>query len=113
MSIIDTYLATLDEPQQAALSTIRAIIKELVPNAVEGMTYGVPGFTYNGHFFMGFAATKKHLSLYPGSTSIKGLNTQLAAFERSKGTIKFTAEKPLPEVTLRAIVLARLAEVQK
>ena len=45
---IDRYLATLDEPNRRALHALRDSILEIVPEAEQGISYGVPAFKVNG-----------------------------------------------------------------
>ena len=71
------------------------------PTAQESTYYGLPAFTLNGKAFVTFRATKMHCALHPLSGSvIEALGDRLAAFETSKGTVRFTPDKPLPEAAM-------------
>lgn len=111
-SIIDNYLSKLDKRQSFELEKIKKIVNKIAPLAEEAITYGVPGFTINGHFFIGFSAGKKFMSLYPASTAIELYADRLKGLKLSKGTIRFTVENPLPNDLLRDIVNFRLNEVK-
>ncbi len=107
---IDTYLAAVPEPARSALEGLRATIREAAPEAIETISYGVPTFKLHGNL-VGFAAFKKHCSFFPMSgSSIEAFQGQLEGFSTSKGTIRFTPDKPIPESLLRDIVAARIAE---
>jgi uncharacterized protein YdhG (YjbR/CyaY superfamily) len=109
---MDDYLADVAEPDRAALERIRRVVKELVPQAEEGKSYGMPALKYNKRPLVGFVAAKKHLSLFPFSPAvIDALTDRLDGFELSKGTIRFTAEHQLPDDVLRDVVMLRLDEV--
>jgi len=109
---MDDYLADVAEPDRAALERIRRVVKELVPQAEEGKSYGMPALKYNKRPLVGFVAAKKHLSLFPFSPAvIAALTDRLDGFELSKGTIRFTAEHQLPDEVLRDVVMLRLDEI--
>jgi uncharacterized protein YdhG (YjbR/CyaY superfamily) len=55
-------------------------------------------------------AAKKHCALY--GMMPKGFDEELKDFERTKGTVKFTPEKPLPAAVVKAIVKAKVAELE-
>lgn len=103
-----TYIAMLPVDQQAALVKLRAQIMAAAPKAVEHFGYGLPGFMYNGHPLIYFGAAKSHCAIY-GNVP-KGFSEKLNGFEQSKGTIKFTPEKPIPASLVRDIVKAKMAE---
>jgi uncharacterized protein YdhG (YjbR/CyaY superfamily) len=61
---------------------------------------------------LGSAAAKRHLSVFPfNSRVVDEVRDRLAGFHLSKGTIRFTVEKPLPDDVVRDVVALRLAEV--
>ena len=41
---VEEYLAGLDEPKQSTLRQLRASILEVIPEAEEGISYGLPAF---------------------------------------------------------------------
>jgi uncharacterized protein YdhG (YjbR/CyaY superfamily) len=109
---MDDYLADVAEPDRAPLERIRRVVKELVPQAEEGKSYGMPALKYNKRPLVGFVAAKKHLSLFPFSPAvIDALTDRLDGFELSKGTIRFTAQHQLPDDVLRDVVMLRLDEI--
>jgi len=79
---IDEYLATLDEPKQATLTSLRATI----PEAEQCISYGMPAFKLRGRTIAGFAAFKNHLSYLPHSGSvIPQLAKEKAPYTSNKG----------------------------
>ena len=67
---IDEYLATLDEPKRATLTSLRDTIMAIVPEAEQCISYGMPAFKLRGKTIAGFAAFKDHLSYLPHSGSV-------------------------------------------
>ena len=108
---VDAYLADIPAKERAVLKKIRAAVKEVVPDAGEKISYGMPAFTYHGNLLY-YAAMKNHLSLFPGSKNVVSkFAAELKAFESSgKGTIRFTVDKPLPITLIKKIAKTRVAE---
>jgi uncharacterized protein YdhG (YjbR/CyaY superfamily) len=102
------YLASLPDAQREALETLRQQILAAAPGAVEHFGYGLPGFKLNGHPLIYFGAATKHCAIY-GANSDERLAARLKAYEQSKGTIKFTPEKPIPAALVKDIVKSRVA----
>lgn len=106
----DEYLAALDEDKRAALAALRKAIKAAAPKAVECISYGVCGFRL-GKMLVGYGATAKHCSFFLMSgTTVADHADELAGYDTSKGTIRFTPDRPLPAALVRKLVKARVAE---
>jgi uncharacterized protein YdhG (YjbR/CyaY superfamily) len=111
IATIDEYLAPLPAAKRAALETLRRTIQKAAPKASEAISYGMPAFRLNGRALVYFGAAAKHCSFYPGSaTLVESMREALSEYSTSKGTIRFTPEKPLPATLVRRIVKARIAE---
>jgi uncharacterized protein YdhG (YjbR/CyaY superfamily) len=111
-SPIDDYLADAPEPQRSTLSQVRSILKELMPDATEEMSYGMPSFKIGGKAVAGYAHFKNHCSYFPHSGSVlPELSDQLEGFEWSKGTLKFTVDAPLSRHLLERLVDTRLDQL--
>jgi len=109
---IDRYLATLDEPKRSTLEALRESILEILPEADQGIAYGVPAFKVNGKAVAGFAAFKNHLSYVPHSGSVLAtLPDDTAPYETSKGSLKFAVDRPLPKRLVKKLVSARMREL--
>lgn len=113
MSEADKYLSKVDAPQRAELERIRKIIKKVVPDAEEVMSYGIPTFKYKNKNLFHYAAFKDHLSIFPGPEAITKLKGQLGSYKISKGTIQFTPGKPIPESILIEVVKNRAQAIQE
>jgi len=113
MSEVNDYLTKLDPEQKAQLEKIRQFVKQEVPDAVEVISYGMPGFKYKNHYLLGYAAFKDHLSLFPTSQPIAELDKRLAKFKTSKGTLQFTKEDPIPEPLIKEILESRVKSISK
>jgi uncharacterized protein YdhG (YjbR/CyaY superfamily) len=105
---VDEYLANQPEKNRAALENLRIIIRNLVPEAEEKISYGMPMYKFHG-MLVGFAGYKNHLGFYPGSI-VERFADELKDFKTSKGTIQFGVYKPIPEKLLKRIIEAKVEE---
>ena len=105
----DDYLAAVTEDKRGALQKLRKAIKMAVPEAEECISYQVPAFRLNGKFLVAYGAATNHCAFYPGST-VKALKDELKSYDTSKGTIRFSANKPLPSALVRKLVKLRIEE---
>jgi uncharacterized protein YdhG (YjbR/CyaY superfamily) len=107
---IDEYLSLVSEDKRAALQALREMIRAAAPEAEECISYQIPAFRLNG-MLVGFAAAKNHCALYAWNGSAVGLFAdELREYDTSKGTIRFTPTKPLPETLVRRLVEMQVAK---
>jgi uncharacterized protein YdhG (YjbR/CyaY superfamily) len=108
---IDQYLGTLDDPKRATLAHLRDTIVAIVPNAEQCISYGMPAFKLRGKTIAGFAAFKSHLSYLPHSGSvIPQLAKATEGYTKTKGSLHFPVDKPLPKQLVKKLLDARMAE---
>jgi uncharacterized protein YdhG (YjbR/CyaY superfamily) len=111
---VQQYLDSLPNRAREALHEVRQIIAASAPGATESFGYGMPAFAIHGKSFIWYAAWKEHCSIYPVSEATRSaLAKELHACELSgKSTARFRLDRPLPVALVRALVEARLGEVQ-
>jgi uncharacterized protein YdhG (YjbR/CyaY superfamily) len=108
---IDKYLASASAEQRAALNKLRKAVKAVAPRAEECISYGLAAFRLDGRPLVAFGAWANHCAFYPMSArTVKTFQDLLKNFETGKGTIRFTANKPLPMALVKKLVKARIAE---
>ena len=79
--------------------------------ATEAISYQMPAFKLHGRFLVSYAAFKDHCSLFPASAKVlEAYGEELKPYFSGKGTIRFTADKPLPTALVKRIVKVRLEE---
>ena len=105
----DDYLAAVTEDKRGALQKLRKAIRMAAPKAEECISYQLPAFRLNGKFLVAYGAATSHCAFYPGST-VKALKDDLKSYNTSKGTIRFSAGKPLPSALVRKLVRLRIEE---
>lgn len=107
---IGDYLKQISPDKRAALQKLRRSIKAAVPKAEEIISYGMPAFRYEGRVLVWFGAGANHCAFYPGAYPIAKHKDKLKTYKTSKGTIRFSPDKPLPASLVRTLVKARIAE---
>ncbi len=110
--VFDEYLSGLSDEERQALQAVIDAVSAAAPQATEGRSYGVPAFRYKGKPLLGFAATKDHLSLYPFSPQVlEAVQAELDGYGLSKGSIRFTVDRPIPAQVLTEMVGRRMREI--
>ncbi|HYT78603.1 MAG TPA: DUF1801 domain-containing protein [Actinomycetota bacterium] len=108
---IDAYLDALEEPKRTTLALLRDTIMAIVPDAEQGISYGMPAFKLQGRTIAGFAAFKNHLSYLPHSGSvIPQLAKETEGYASTKGSLHFPIDKPLPKTLVRKLLTVRMEE---
>jgi uncharacterized protein YdhG (YjbR/CyaY superfamily) len=110
---ISAYLTTLPQPQRDTLGALRNTLRELLPTAVECISYNMPCFKVDGAAVAGFDGFKAHCSYFPHSGGALANVTGIPAWctVTSKGTLQFPIDRPLSKAFVRRLVNARLAEI--
>ncbi len=97
---IDSYIAMQEESVQGKLREIREILHNAIPEAEECISWSMPTYK-KGRNIIHFAASKKHIGLYPGGEATTVFAEKLEGFDVSKGTIRlpYTRELPVDLIT--------------
>ncbi|MCW3493664.1 iron chaperone [Microbacterium sp. SSM24] len=115
MGTVDDLLAGLDPADRGPVERIYAVAREVVPEAEQGLGYGMPALVYRGKPLISVMRAKKHIGVYPFSPdAVSAVADSLADYPGiglDKGTIRFQPEHPLPDDAVRALVLARRAQI--
>ena len=90
-------LDALEEPKRTTLARLRQTILDVLPDAEQGISYGLPAFKVHGKTIAGFAAFKNHLSYLPHSGSVfPQLESELKDYTMTTGALHFGIAEPLP-----------------
>lgn len=110
-SNIDEYIASCEPGIQPTLRELRNFIKELVPQATEKISWGMPTFYLNGNL-VHFALHKNHIGFYPGASGIEAFisDFEKLKYKYSKGAVQFPLGRPLPWDLIQRIVEFRVNE---
>ncbi|MET1063992.1 MAG: DUF1801 domain-containing protein [Arthrobacter sp.] len=112
MGSVDDALAAMPEPARGALQRVIGIARQGAPDAVDGVSYGMPALKVHDKPLIGVTASAKHLSVFPFSAEVvAAVAPRLEGFSLAKGTIRFTPDRPLPADVVAEIVRLRLLEI--
>ena len=110
---VDEYMAQLPDDRRAVMEQLRTAIRAASPTATEVISYNMPAFRLNGRFLVSYEAFKHHYSIFPWSDEmLKELGEPLRSHAVGKGTIRFSADEPIPPELVTAIVEFRNRQVE-
>jgi uncharacterized protein YdhG (YjbR/CyaY superfamily) len=107
---VDAYVAGHPAKIATRLRAVRKAIRECAPSAVEGISYGMPGYKLAGKPLVYFAAQTHHVGFYALPSGVAAFKKELSKYQTSKGTIQFQHDEPLPLPLIKRIVRARVKE---
>ena len=110
---IDEYIAACPPDSQDYLRQIRKLIRTLIPDAKERISYQIAAFERNGKNIIHFAGWKQHVSLYPVPAGSEAFERQIAKYAGGKGTLKFPLDEPLPLKLIERVIKLHLAVNKK
>lgn len=90
---IDEYMDSFPGSVVEKLVKIRKLIKTIVPEAEEAISYGIPTFRLNGKNLVHFAAYENHIGFYPGAQAIEVFKKDIVKYNTGRGTIQFKLDK--------------------
>jgi uncharacterized protein YdhG (YjbR/CyaY superfamily) len=88
---VEDYISAKTPEFAAALAQLRAMLREILPDHIEVMSYAMPGLRApipDGKMIIGYAAFAKHIGLYPHSGNVID-KINCAPYKTSKSGIIF------------------------
>ncbi|MBV9357527.1 MAG: DUF1801 domain-containing protein [Chloroflexi bacterium] len=105
---VDDYIGAQPADAQPRLRELRAIVREALPDSAEGISYGMPTYRFGpGASYVSFGAGKHHCALY--GSAVDQFPDELRDYKTSKGTVRFSLDRPIPAELVRKLVLAKVA----
>ena len=117
MAEIDEYLAGLDSENAKIIGDAYATARTLVPEAEQGISYGMPALVFRSRPLLSLMRAKDHIGIYPYSAGVVAavLETLPAidGLSAAKGTVRLPLGAEIPEIVIRQLVLARSDEIRE
>jgi len=104
---VDAYIAKAPKEIQRKLSELRKAIKQVAPDAEEGISYRMPSYSYKGRLAW-FAFMQSHIGLYLRPPIIEEHKDDLVAYTTTKSAVHFPLDKNLPIPLIKKLVRARM-----
>lgn len=60
----EEYIDIFPKETQTILEEIRKLVKKMVPEATEKISYNIPSFQLDGKYLIYYAAYKRHIGVY-------------------------------------------------
>lgn len=111
--LVSKYISGYSGEVKSNLLKIRGLIADLVPEADEEMSYGIPTFNLNGKHMVHYAAFKNNIGFYPTPSGIEAFKDRLDKYKWSKGSVQFPFDKPIPYDLIKEMTLFREKEIKK
>lgn len=108
MRRINDYISRYSPEVQERLEQVRECIREVVPEAEEVLSYGVPAFKLKKVVVM-YAAHQEHIGFYPMPETIEAFKEKLKDYRCAEGTVRFPHTKELPLDLIKDMVAFRLS----
>jgi len=109
---VEEYLSSVPPDARAALKRLRKVIRGAAPKATEVIRYRMPTFKQDG-LLVAYAAFKDHCSFFVMSRVVmEAHKRELKGYDTSKGTVRFSVDRPLPAALVKRLVKARIRENQ-
>ena len=111
---VESYVASLAEPERSRIAEIYSHAREVVPESVEGVSYAMPALLYKGKGLLAVMSTKHHIGIYPfgGLAELAEPITNLG-LETTKGSIHLREGQSLPNDVLDGLLLRRVARIDR
>jgi uncharacterized protein YdhG (YjbR/CyaY superfamily) len=103
--------ARFDEHQQRALNRTWEAALKVLDGAEQCIAWGMPTLRIDGDLVLSLDGFTSHNSVFPGPGVIERIEVQRTELTVTKGTIHFDRDKPMSAAVLKAIITARIDEI--
>lgn len=104
ITTVDEYIGQFDGEVKARLLQLRELIKTEVPEAQEGMMYGLVGYKLCNKPLVYFGGFARHIGFYAMPQGHEAFAEDLAKYKQGKGSVQFPLDQPLPIELARRMV---------
>ena len=109
---VDDYIAAAPPEARKLLREIRALLRQVAPEANETIKWGTPVFE-EARILFAFSAHKHHLNFMPTRKTLKHFTRELENYKTGADTVQLAYDKPLPKTLIRKIARARVKDVRE
>lgn len=107
---IDEYIESIPQEGKKSFEHMWRILKEIAPEAIEKIKWGVPVFEQTRILFS-LSAHQKHLNFMPTRQTLEHFKEELFGYKTGKDTIQLPYDQPIPVDLIKKLALHRLADV--
>lgn len=111
---VSDYVAALPDLVRGRVAEIYDHARAIVPDAEEGMSYGMPSLLYRGKGLISVMHTKKHIGVYPyGNLGDLAPDVEAAGLGSTKGSIHLLVGQSIPTELLDRFLHRRVAQIEE
>lgn len=92
---------------------LRELVKREVPDAEEGIMYGLIGYKLHGRPLAYFGAFAHHIGFYATPAGHEAFKKELSTYKQGKGSVQFPLDQPLPFALVRRVVAFRRDTIER
>ena len=110
VSSVDEYIAAAPKEVQPKLKDLRTAIREVAPDTVESISYGMPFYSYKGEEgFKGrlvyFGLLKSSIALYMRPQDIEPCMKEVEEYKSTKSALQFPLDQAIPISLVKKLVI--------
>jgi uncharacterized protein YdhG (YjbR/CyaY superfamily) len=102
------HYATCSAVAVERMQQIEALVREIVPDVVPAIAYGIPTFKREGRNFVHWAGYDRHVGFYPGERTIAAFADAFGGRKHARGSVQFPHSEPMPLDLIESMVRFRL-----
>lgn len=110
---VDAFIQAAPSEAQEKLRELLYLIRKMLPDAEEVISYGIPTFKKQGKPVVYFSGYRTHVAVYPASDAMEKAIPDIKLLRTGKGTIQFPLKKPLPLPLIRKVIQFLIEENRK
>ena len=99
---VSAYIDAAPRPAQLKLRELRALLRDVAPDATEAIKWGSPVLEQERILFA-YTAHRLHMNFMPTGSALAPFKEDLAGYKTGKDTVQFPYDKPLPKALIRRI----------
>jgi uncharacterized protein YdhG (YjbR/CyaY superfamily) len=106
---VDQYIRFAPVEAQRVLRSLRTAIREAAPDADEGISYGIPFYSYKGEVGVErrlcyFQVRKAHIALFFRPKDLEPHSERIAKYRSAKSALRFSLSAPIPIPLVKRLV---------
>jgi len=106
---VDSYIAAAPKRAQPRLKEIRDAIRQVAPDAVESISYGMPFYSFRGDVGIEarlcyFGLQKDGIGFYMRPHVIEERRNEVAEYRTTKSALRFPLDGPIPVSLIKNLV---------
>jgi uncharacterized protein YdhG (YjbR/CyaY superfamily) len=104
---VDTYLRQFTGELRQRLESLRTLIQEEAPGAIENFSYGLVGYKLDGKPLVYFGGFKSHIGFYATPNGHEAFKDEFSKYKQGKGSVQFPLDRPLPFELIKRVIAYR------